>query len=74
VQKKVSHIRAGDAEIDREFRDCNNLHFILHDSKGFEPGSDTNLKVVQEFVERRTKEGLELRDRLHAIWSVLSLI
>jgi hypothetical protein len=42
---------------------------ILHDSRGFEAGSEEELQIVQNFVRRKSQEVL-LGDRLHAIWFV----
>ena len=44
--------------------------YVFHDSRGFETGSKEELKTVQEFVARKSREK-RLRDRLHAIWLVL---
>jgi hypothetical protein len=43
--------------------------YIFHDSRGFEAGGEDELKVVQEFVRRKSRER-QLKDRLHAIWFV----
>ena len=43
--------------------------YIFHDSRGLESGSEYELKIVQEFVRRKSREQL-LKDRLHAIWFV----
>ena len=43
--------------------------YIFHDSRGFEAGGEDELKIVQEFVRRKSREK-RLGDRLHAIWSV----
>jgi hypothetical protein len=43
--------------------------YIFHDSRGFEAGDDAELKIVQDFVRRRSQER-RLRDRVHAIWFV----
>jgi hypothetical protein len=44
--------------------------YVFHDSRGFEAGSEDELKIVQEFVRRKSRER-QLKDRLHAIWFVL---
>jgi len=44
--------------------------YIFHDSRGFEAGAEDELKIVQEFVRRKSQER-RLQDRLHAIWYVL---
>jgi uncharacterized Zn ribbon protein len=57
----------GEAMIDTEFVSEQNDRFVLHDSKGFEPGEGDNVKIVQDFMEgRRRKESLG--ERLHAVW------
>ena len=43
--------------------------YIFHDSRGFEAGSEEEVKIVQEFVQRKSRER-RLKDRLHAIWFV----
>jgi hypothetical protein len=43
--------------------------YIFHDSCGFECGSQDELKIVQDFVRRKSGES-RLKDRLHAIWFV----
>jgi hypothetical protein len=44
--------------------------YIFHDSRGFEAGAEDELKIVQEFVRRKSQER-QLQNRLHAIWYVL---
>jgi len=41
--------------------------YIFHDSRGFESGSEDELRIVQDFVRRKSREK-RLKDRLHAIW------
>jgi hypothetical protein len=43
--------------------------YVFHDSRGFECGSQDEVKIVQDFVSRKSRES-RLKDRLHAIWSV----
>jgi hypothetical protein len=57
-------------DIEDEFTFTNHDGYIFHDSRGFESGSAGELKTVQEFVTRKSREK-RLRDRLHAIWLVL---
>ncbi len=45
--------------------------YIFHVSRGFEPGSHDELVTVQDFVSKRAGEK-RLKDRLHAIWLVIS--
>ncbi|KAG2126214.1 hypothetical protein DEU56DRAFT_892029 [Suillus clintonianus] len=68
VEKALtSHDRPGEANIDTEFISKQNDRFVLHDSKGFEPGEEGNLTVVQDFIQRRRSQPA-LKDQLHAIW------
>ena len=71
--QEVSEYNPGKADIDREFTSDANKLFVLHDSKGFEPGDEDNFDIVRRFVEERSDENLKLRDRLHAVWSVTFL-
>ncbi len=43
--------------------------YVFHDSRGFECGSQDEVKIVQDFVRRKSREK-RLKDRLHAIWFV----
>jgi hypothetical protein len=43
--------------------------YIFHESRGFETGNDRELKIVQDFIRRKSQER-RLKDRLHAIWFV----
>ncbi|KAG1858729.1 hypothetical protein DFJ58DRAFT_840324 [Suillus subalutaceus] len=49
----ISHVMPGKADIDTEFISRQNERFVLHDSKGFEPGEGGSLKIVQDFIDRR---------------------
>jgi len=46
-----------------------NEGYVFHDSRGFECGGQDELKIVQDFVRRKSQEK-RLTDRLHAIWFV----
>ncbi|KAG2746346.1 hypothetical protein P692DRAFT_20836147 [Suillus brevipes Sb2] len=63
----TSHDRPGEASIDHEFISPQNDRFVLHDSKGFEPGSEDNLKTVRDFIDQR-RANPDLKDQLHAVW------
>ncbi|KAG2746350.1 hypothetical protein P692DRAFT_20954934 [Suillus brevipes Sb2] len=63
----TSHDRPGEASIDHEFISPQNDRFVLHDSKGFEPGSEDNLKTVRDFIDRR-RAMPDLKDQLHVVW------
>ncbi|KNZ71971.1 hypothetical protein J132_05247 [Termitomyces sp. J132] len=60
--------RAGTADIDREYTSKDNPRFLLHDSKGFEPGITNHWGIVEKFIRQRSKKGLPVEQRLHALW------
>ncbi|KAG2052538.1 hypothetical protein BDR06DRAFT_513188 [Suillus hirtellus] len=62
-----SHYKPGEVSIDHEFISPENDKFVLHDSKGFEPGDEDNLKIVEDFIDRR-RNMLTPEHQLHAIW------
>jgi hypothetical protein len=55
--------------IEDELIFTNHTGYIFHDSRGFEAGSEDELKIVQEFVRSKSRKR-RLKDRLHAIWFV----
>jgi hypothetical protein len=67
VAQLVSDIKPGDANIDDELFFEQNKSFVLHDSKGFEPGDSTAFDIVTKFISERCEKE-ELNDRIHAIW------
>ena len=60
-------VQRGEHDIENELTFTNHEGYVFHDSRGFEAGDGKELKIVQEFVGRRSQER-KLRDRLHAIW------
>ncbi|KAG2052519.1 hypothetical protein BDR06DRAFT_957500 [Suillus hirtellus] len=62
----VAHDKSGEASIDDEFVSSQNDRFVLHDSKGFEPGEQDNLKIVRDFIGRRSAMP-DLKDQLHVV-------
>ncbi|KAG6823498.1 hypothetical protein H0H92_010017, partial [Tricholoma furcatifolium] len=62
----ISHDRAGKADINHEYKSIVNPRLILHDSQGFEHGSDENLTKVEDFLTSRQKS--DLPEKIHAIW------
>ncbi|KAG1727228.1 hypothetical protein EDB19DRAFT_2042885 [Suillus lakei] len=66
-QALASHNMPGRADIDTEFTSLRNSRLVLHDSKGFEPGEEDNLKIVRDFIDRRRNMSA-LNDQLHAVW------
>ncbi|KAI6112628.1 hypothetical protein F5141DRAFT_736255 [Pisolithus sp. B1] len=70
VTKAVSaHYRPGEANIETELTSPENTLFVLHDSRGFEPGEDTNYETAKRFILSRRSGAL--KDRLHAVWFCL---
>jgi predicted GTPase len=63
----VSHVHAGVSDIDTEISSDTNQQFVLHDSKGLEPGETENFNTVLKFMEKRSKMP-QIKDKLHAIW------
>jgi len=51
---------------------ANHDGYVFHDSRGFEAGAEDELKIVQDFVRRKSQEK-RLKDRLHAIWYCIPL-
>jgi hypothetical protein len=60
-------IQRGEHDIEHELTFTNHGGYVFHDSRGFEAGNENELKIVQEFVRRRSQEK-QLNQRLHAIW------
>jgi hypothetical protein len=60
-------MQRGEHEIDDELIFTRKPGYVFHDSRGFEAGDEKELKIVQEFVHRKSQER-RLDDRLHAIW------
>jgi len=68
MTKAVSHEQTGEANINDEFTSPENEFFVLHDSKGFEPGDTKTFDTVREFIEERSNESVLPEKRLHAVW------
>ncbi|KAI9459554.1 hypothetical protein HD554DRAFT_2081784 [Boletus coccyginus] len=65
--EKVSEYKLGEASINQEFVSDENQYFVLHDSKGFEPGDSANFDLATRFLRERHRKKF-LKDRLHVIW------
>jgi hypothetical protein len=63
-------VQRGIHAIEDELLFTNHGRYIFHDSRGIEAGSTEELRVVQEFVLRKSQER-RLKNRLHAIWFAL---
>ena len=59
--------------IEDELVFANHKGYIFHDSRGFEAGSDQELRIVQQFIRQRATQ-IKLKDRLHAIWFAFSRV
>ena len=62
-------MQRGFHNIEDELVFTNHTGYVFHDSCGFEAGGEDELKIVQDFV-RRKSQGKRLKHRLHAIWFV----
>jgi hypothetical protein len=68
MTKPVSGQQVGEANLNDEFTSPENEFFVLHDSKGFEPGDTKTFDTVRGFIEERSDESVWLDERLHAVW------
>ena len=59
----------GEHDIENQMVFEGNPGFVFHDSRGFEAGGDRELKLVQQFIEQRSK-AYNVKEQLHAIWWV----
>ena len=64
-------MQRGQHKITDELIFTNHGGYIFHDSLGLESGSEEELRVIQGFVQQKVG-ARRLKDRLHAIWFVLS--
>ncbi|KAI9447824.1 hypothetical protein H4582DRAFT_2068411 [Lactarius indigo] len=64
----VEDYKPGKADIQQEFVSAENPFFVLHDSKGFEPGDLINFETVCEFIQQRSRQELPLSERIHGLW------
>ena len=62
-------VQRGMSNIEDEIVFTNHNGYVFHDSRGLESGSEVELRIIQDFVRRRSQER-RLKDRLHAIWFV----
>ncbi|KAH9168574.1 hypothetical protein EDB89DRAFT_2231792 [Lactarius sanguifluus] len=67
----AAHVEAhkpGEADIQHEFVSPDNQFFVLHDSKGFEPGDLSNFETVRKFIRQRSGPEVPLGERIHGLW------
>jgi hypothetical protein len=62
-------VQRGLHNIEHELVFTNHDGYVFHNSRGFEAGAEDELKIVQDFVRRKSQEK-RLTNRLHAIWCV----
>ncbi|KAJ7290316.1 hypothetical protein C8J57DRAFT_340106 [Mycena rebaudengoi] len=55
-------------DIEEEITFAQNPHFVLHDSRGFEPGEEEIFKKAKIFLETRSGAHVPREDRVHVIW------
>jgi hypothetical protein len=62
-------VQRGEHNIEHELIFSRHGGYVFHDSRGMEAGSEDELKIVQDFVRRKSQKKW-LKDKLHAIWFV----
>lgn len=64
----ISHDEVGECDIHKELCSSDeNKRFVLHDSKGFEPGDKDNFDTVMKFLNDRKRKP-QVSDQVHAVW------
>lgn len=59
------------ADIDQEFRSKNDVRFILHDSRGYEPGNDKVCQILDDFIKERGPDSKRpAAEKIDVIWCV----
>ncbi|KAG5751827.1 hypothetical protein H9Q70_005517 [Fusarium xylarioides] len=64
---KVAHGKPGEHEIKTEITCSTRKDLVVHDSGGFEAGSEEQLNCVKEFLKKRAAH-TDFHQRLHVIW------
>jgi len=67
-----SHYEPGKCDINQEIQLPDDIHFIIHDSRGFEPGEWKYVDIVEKFIQDRRQQP-NLKDKLHAIWYCIQI-
>ena len=62
-------LQRGEHDIENQMIFEGNPGFVFHDSRGFEAGGDRELKIVQRFIQQRSK-ARNVNKQLHVIWCV----
>lgn len=59
------------ADIDQEFKSKNDDRFILHDSRGYEPGNDKVCQILDAFIKERGPDSKRpAAEKIDVIWCV----
>jgi hypothetical protein len=61
--------QCGEHDIKNQMIFEGNPGFVFYNSRGFEVGGDWELKIVQHFIQERSK-ARNVNKQLHAIWCV----
>ena len=67
VTKSPTVLQRGEHTIEQELIFRSNTCFIFHDSRGFEAGSEEEVKLMKNFLMDRAAT-TRLEKRIHAIW------
>ncbi|KAF8264392.1 hypothetical protein EI94DRAFT_1805870 [Lactarius quietus] len=65
---EVEAYKPGEPDIQQEYVSPENQLFVLHDSKGFEPGDLSNFETVCEFLLQRSRQEMPPNETIHSIW------
>ncbi|KAF8130886.1 hypothetical protein K438DRAFT_1425062, partial [Mycena galopus ATCC 62051] len=60
-------LQRGQHDISDELEFTNHKGYVFHDSRGFECGTTSELKIIRDFVHDRSQRK-SLQERLHVIW------
>ena len=59
------------ADINQEFKSKNDERFILHDSRGYEPGNDKVCQILDDFIKERGPDSKRpAAEKIDVIWCV----
>jgi hypothetical protein len=68
---RIILVQHGEHNIEDELVFANRKEYVFHDSGGYKAGDVEGLRIVQEFVHRKSQvQERQMNDKLHAIWLV----
>lgn len=67
MQTAISDRKRGLHDIRQELIHENRPGLIIHDSRGFEAGDESQIHEVAKFVKEKSSQ-TRIEDRLHVIW------